>query len=108
MYDHHNPSVARPFINQLLAHYGELWENTTYGNDSLASVGTFPDDENGIYVKVFVPNATERCDADEEYDNFHLDVCGSYFAEYDTIEEVIEALKDGIEPLRDQLASLEA
>ena len=38
-WNHHSPEISSPLIERLLNALGKEWENTTYGNDALASIG---------------------------------------------------------------------
>ena len=92
--EHHNYSIARPLMNQLLATLDGKWEETSYCQDSLASIGL--ETLEGNWINIYVPNALECEPMQEEYSVFHLNVCDRYFPEYSTIEEVIKAFKGGV------------
>lgn len=103
--EHHNYTIARPLINQLLEALEDKWENTSYCQDSLASIGF--ETLEGNWINIYVPNALECEPMQEEYSVFHLNVCDEYFPEYNTIEEVIEAFKGGVSEFYDSLEAIE-
>jgi hypothetical protein len=99
MKNHHNPTISRPIINQLIETLGDKWENTSYCQDSLASIGFETLEGNW--------NALECKPMQEEYSVFQLNVFGEYFPKYNTIEEVIEAFKGGVSDFYDSLEAVE-
>tara|TARA_R110000772_G_C13058738_1_gene415035 strand:- start:197 stop:526 length:330 start_codon:yes stop_codon:yes gene_type:complete len=105
MFEHHNPTIAKPIISRLLYELDGKWEDISYGNDTLASVGF--ETLEGEWIQIFIPNALE-CDLmQEETSIFCLNVCDEYFPEYNTIEEVIEAFKGGVSEFYDSLEAIE-
>ena len=72
MYQHHNPELAQPIIDRLIATLGAGWTDSSYGNDWTASVSyELP---NGSIVTINVPNAeVEDLDA-EETDSFYITI----------------------------------
>ena len=93
MYKHHNPTISQPLISQLINALGNQWYVSTYGNDSLASVQY--ETTEGQYITIFAPNAIE-CDLmQEEYSIFHVNALDKYYLEFETIEDVLRAFKDG-------------
>jgi hypothetical protein len=102
---HHNYTIAQPLIDQLLATLGDEWENTSYCQDSLASVGF--ETLEGEWVTIYVPNALKCEPMQEEYSVFPINVCDKYFAEYATIEEVLGAFKNGVSEFYDTIEAIE-
>ena len=93
MYKHHNPTISQPLISQLMNALGNQWYVSTYGNDSLASVQY--ETAEGEYITILVPNAIE-CDLmQEEHSTFHVNALDKYYLEFETIEDVLRAFKDG-------------
>jgi hypothetical protein len=103
--EHHNYKIAQPIITRLLETLGDKWENTSYCQDSLASIGF--ETLEGDLINIYVPNALECKPMQEQYSVFHLNVCGEYFPEYNTIEEVIEAFKDGVLEFYETIQAIE-
>ena len=103
--EHHNYKIARPLINQLLETLGDKWENTSYCQDSLASIGF--ETLEGDWINIYVPNALECKPMQEQYSVFHLNVFGEYFPEYNTTEEVIEAFKNGVSEFYETIQAIE-
>jgi hypothetical protein len=93
MYKHHNPNISQPLISQLLDALGSHWYVSTYGNDSLASVQY--ETAEGQYITIFAPNAIECDPMQEEHSIFHVNALDKYYLEFETIEEVLRAFKDG-------------
>ena len=104
-YTHHNQSISQPIISRLLSELDGKWEDISYGNDTLSSIGF--ETLEGEWIQIFIPNALECEPMQEEYSVFHLNVCGEYFPEYSTIEEVIEAFKGGVSEFYDALEAIE-
>ena len=100
-YSHHNPEISSPLIERLLNALGEEWEDISYHNDTMASVG-FQTTE-GEWIQIFVPNALECDEMSEETSIFYVNLFDEYFPEYNTIQEVIEAFKNGFSELYDRL-----
>lgn len=105
MYTHHNPSISKPIIARLLSELGEQWENTSYHNDTMASVGF--ETLEGEWVQIFVPNALKCDPMQEEYSVFQLNVCDEFYPRYNTIEELLEAFKGGVSEFYDLLEAIE-
>jgi hypothetical protein len=94
MYQHHNSEIYRPLMDQLIETFDEKWENTSYGNDSMASIGYETLEEEWIII--YIPNAAECDPSKEEHSTFIVNVCDKYFVEFENIDEVIEAFKNGV------------
>ena len=103
--EHHNYSMARPIINQLLETLDGKWEEKSYCQDSLASIGFETLDGKLIYI--YVPNALKCTPHLEEYSIFHVSVFDEYYPTYNTIDEVIEAFKGGVSEFYDSLEAIE-
>jgi hypothetical protein len=104
MFQHHNPTISRPIIARLLSELGEQWEELSYHNDTMASVGF--ETLEGEWIQIFVPNALE-CDAtQEEYSVFRLNVCDVFYPRYNTIEELLEAFKGGVSEFYETLEAI--
>ena len=93
MYKHHNPTISQPLISQLLNALSDQWYVSTYGNDSLASVQY--ETVEGQYITIFAPNAIECDPMQEEHSIFHVNALDKYYLEFETIEDVLRAFKDG-------------
>ena len=94
MFEHHNPEIYRPLMDKLIEALEGKWEDTSYGNDCMASIGyeTLAEE----WITIYLPNAVE-CEAMfEEFNTFTVNVCEKYFVEFDSIDEVIEAFKNGV------------
>ena len=39
MYKHHNPTIAQPYLDELLEKLGSNWDDYTWGNNLCASIG---------------------------------------------------------------------
>jgi len=93
MFEHHNPTIAKPITAELLLALDGNWMESHYGNDELASITfTFNEDE---WVQIFIPNALECDPMQEEHSTFQVNVSDSHYVEFNTIEEIIEAFKCG-------------
>ena len=70
MYQHHNPELAQPIIDRLIAALGEGWTDSSYGNDWTASVSyELP---SGSVVSINVPNSETDEPMDEEIASFYV------------------------------------
>ena len=98
---HHNPEISSPLIERLLNALGEEWEDISYHNDTMASVGF--QTLGGEWIQIFIPNALECNEMSEETSIFYVNLFDEYFPEYNTIQEVIEAFKNWVSELYDRL-----
>ena len=105
MFEHHNPTISKPIIARLLSELGEQWEELSYHNDTMASVGF--ETLEGECIQIFVPNALECDPMQEEYSVFRLNVCDVFYPRYDTIEELLEAFKGGVSDFYETLEAIE-
>ena len=104
MYTHHNPTISEPIIARLLSELGDQWEDISYHNDTMASIGF--ETLEGEWIQIFVPNALECDEMSEETSIFYVNVCDEYFPEYNTIEELLEAFKGGVSEFYDSIEDL--
>lgn len=105
MFEHHNPTISKPIIARLLSELGEQWEEMSYHNDTMASVGF--ETLEGDWIQIFVPNAL-KCDSTSESTSiFYVNVCDEFYPRYDTIEELLEAFKGGVSEFYDSLEAIE-
>jgi len=102
MNTHHNPSISRPIISRLLTELGEQWEDISYHNDTMASIGF--ETLEGDWIKILVPNALECDEMSEETSIFFVNVCDEFYPRYNTIEELLEAFKGGVSEFYDSIA----
>ena len=101
-YSYHNPEISSPLIERLLNALGKEWKNTTYGNDSLASIGK--ETLEGEWISVYIPNAVKCDPMQEEYSVFTVNLMDQYYVDFNTIPEVIAALSgNGCSELYDRL-----
>ena len=66
MYKHHNPTIAKPYLDELLEKLGSNWDDYTWGNNLCASIGC-EYGHNKIII-VLIPNSLKD-DIDNEYFN---------------------------------------
>ena len=66
MYKHHNPTIAQPYLDELLEKLGSNWDDYTWGNNLCASIGC-EYGHNKIII-VLIPNSLKD-DIDNEYFN---------------------------------------
>jgi|TARA_R110002050_G_scaffold289604_1_gene442396 hypothetical protein len=93
MFNHHNPTISRPLTAQLISALGDKWSESHYGNDELASISNQLNEDE--WIQIFIPNAIDCEPMNEEHSTFHVNVSDSHYLEFDTIGELLEALKDG-------------
>jgi len=91
---HHNPVFCNPIIEKLLDKLGSEWKWSAFVHDTLASITCELDDDE--YMQIFIPNATKTNEAEEEFCEYVVCASESHMSEYKTMEDVIEAVKDGI------------
>ena len=65
MYKHHNPTIAQPYLDELLEKLGSNWDDYTWGNNLCASIGC-EYGHNKIII-VLIPNSLKD-DIDNEYE----------------------------------------
>jgi hypothetical protein len=82
MYDHHNPSLSLPLMNELLSSLVG-WTDTTFGDDCCASIAK---DE----LQLFLPNSLRNNADTEETADFQLynDDKGEFF-KFSSVESVL-------------------
>jgi len=103
-YTHHNQSISKPIIARLLSELGEQWEDISYHNDTMASVGF--ETLEGEWIQIFVPNALECDQTSESTSIFYVNVCDEFYPRYNTIEELLEAFKGGVSEFYDSIEDL--
>tara|TARA_R110001599_G_scaffold54571_1_gene151653 strand:- start:1471 stop:1839 length:369 start_codon:yes stop_codon:yes gene_type:complete len=99
MFEHHNPTVAKPITAKLLSELDGKWIESHYGNDELASISNQLNEDE--WVQIFIPNALECDPMSEEHSTFQVNVSDVHYLEFDTIEELVESFKGGARAFAD-------
>jgi len=96
MYNHHNPKLAQPIMNNLIQTLGSHWSDSSYANDLVASISrSIPNPDYPDYMTVLLPNSTQSNIDAEQVSNYAVK-CGdeSEFVTCETLEETIEMVKE--------------
>ena len=72
MYNHHNPTLVQPMIQEALNELGDGWEDVSYGNDCCASISIALNEgqENEELIELYFPNAILENTDNEEFSHF--------------------------------------
>ena len=85
-YEHHNPKLYQPIMQELLTKLGNDWNDVSYGNDLVASI--CKDD-----IVICLPNSTKTNWDNEEFADFTITKADK-FIECKSIDEVLNKIKD--------------
>tara|TARA_R110001592_G_scaffold249470_1_gene511971 strand:+ start:259 stop:603 length:345 start_codon:yes stop_codon:yes gene_type:complete len=103
--EHHNPALSNPIIDKLIKKLGSEWKYSGWSNDTLASITR--DFEDHQYMQIFVPNAIKTNEAKDEHSTYVVCTSESHMSEYKTMEDVIDAVKDGIDDYKYTVEAIE-
>ena len=87
MYKHHNPTIAQPYLDELLEKLGSDWSDYSWGNNECASIGfEYKEDKHLI---VMLPNSLKDDLDNECFNDFSIQLEDSSTGE----REIIKSLK---------------
>ena len=101
MYKHQNPTIAQPYLDELLEKLGEGWFDYTWGNNLRASVG-LEYGQNKVII-VLIPNSLKDDIDNEQFNQFDIQLDNPETGEFkiianlDTVSQVITYINGFLE-----------
>ena len=87
MYKHHNPTIAQPYLDELLEKLGEDWSDYSWGNNLAASIGY--EYKEHKHIEVLLPNSLKDDLDNECFNDFSIQLEDSSTGD----REIIKSLK---------------
>ena len=70
MYKHHNPTIAQPYLDELLETLGSNWSDYSWGNNLAASIGY--EYKEYKHIEVLLPNSLKDDLDNECFNDFSI------------------------------------
>ena len=87
MYKHHNPTIAQPYLDELLETLGSDWSDYSWGNNLAASIGY--EYKEHKHIEVLLPNSLKDDLDNECFNDFSIQLEDSSTGD----REIIKSLK---------------
>ena len=86
MYKHHNPTIAKPYLDELLETLGSDWSDYSWGNNECASIGyEYREDKHLI---VMLPNSLKNDLINCDFNDFSIQIDDSSTGDSEIIKSL--------------------
>ena len=105
IWEHHNPKIAKPYMDDLLKKLSESssnWYGDSYCNDCMANVSL--EYQKDKYIHIQIPNSENDRPEEEEFANFYVYDCDEQG--HETFGKACESLDEAVKVATDLLEKL--
>ena len=86
MYKHHNPTIAQPYLDELLEKLGSDWSDYSWGNNLAASIGY--EYKEHKHIEVLLPNSLKNDLINCDFNDFSIQIDDSSTGDSEIIKSL--------------------